>query len=166
MIAVLVALALVLVLVAAGCRHASAGERVVVSRRGRPVRVGGPGLVLVWPLLERTRTVSLEPTEIPLVAHGTSAEGAQLVLVATLRLRVEDPARSPDPADPGIAFADLAERYVATELAGLTVDRLRAGAEQVLAGIEADLAELATEHGVVLEELARGQLDLRLDGGP
>ncbi len=156
------ALALALVLVIAGCRHAAASERVVVSRRGRPVRVGGPGLVVIWPLLERTRTVSLEPTEIPLVAHSTSAEGAQLVLVATLRLRVDDPFRSPDPTDPGVAFADVAERYVAGELAGLTVDSLRADADQVLAGIETDLAALASQHGVVLEELARGQLDLRL----
>lgn len=164
MIAVLLVLALVLALVAASCRYAAADERVVVSRRGRPVRVGRPGLVLIWPLLERTRTVSLEPTEIPLVAHGISAEGAQLVLVATLRLRVSDPSRSPDPTDPGVAFADVAERYVGAELAGLTVDSLRTDPDQVLAELEADLAVLAARHGVVLEDLLQPEFELRLGG--
>ena len=60
MLPLLIAVVLVLALAASAIRIVREYERVVVFRLGRLRSARGPGLVLVLPLVERTRTVNLQ----------------------------------------------------------------------------------------------------------
>jgi regulator of protease activity HflC (stomatin/prohibitin superfamily) len=68
------------------------GEQVVVTRAGRVARMGGPGIVLRLPALERAITVSMHPVEMPLVVSAATREGIPVHVVTTAVCEPLDPA--------------------------------------------------------------------------
>ena len=91
----------VMALIGSSLRVVPAHERVVVSRFGRVVRVGGPGLLFRIPGADLLTTVSLHPVYLPLVVATSTRDGVPVRLIATVLCRITDPARStlgsPDP---------------------------------------------------------------------
>lgn len=65
-------------------------SRLVLSRRGRVRRVAGPGLVVSLPGPGR-RLVRVAAQDVTLVVDGTSRDDVDLLLLATVRLRLKHP---------------------------------------------------------------------------
>jgi regulator of protease activity HflC (stomatin/prohibitin superfamily) len=106
MTTVLVALAVAgVLLVLASVRPIPAQHRLVVSRRGEPVRVAGPGLAMVVPLLESSRQVDTSTRHAWEGVSARTADGATARLQVEYALRVTDPVVAPVDVDAQVADA-------------------------------------------------------------
>ena len=123
----------VVLLVESALRVIPEHERVVVSRFGRVVRVGGPGLMCRFPVVERLTTVSLHPVDPPLMVSTSTRDGVPVRLIATALCRITDPARStaalPDPLTATTVALEsaLGRETARTDIAGLLAIRERLG---------------------------------------
>lgn len=154
------------VAVTASFHLAAPGERLVVHRFGRPVRVRGPGVVLLLPWVERADRVSLLPTTLepgPVLAH--TRDGAVVRVGASADARVSDPAAhvaSPDaPARAAGVVADAVRAEIArTDLADLASGYARLGSAAAHRA-----ALLAAEWGVTVVAVHVTDVELHLDPG-
>lgn len=149
-IALLIVAAIVLGLAIASIRIAREYERVVVFRVGRQRGARGPGLVLVIPLIERTRRTNLQ------VDTATEPWGVQVVGVETKDVGL------PDTMKRAMARQAEAERerrakVIAAEGEYQAAERLSQAARVISSERGAltlrtlqTLAEVATEHNSTL----------------
>ena len=154
----------VVVLVESALRVIPEHERVVVSRFGRVVRVGGPRVSWRIPGLERLTTVSLHPVYLPLVVSVSTRDGVPVRLIATAVCRITDPAlstlASPDPLTAATAALEgaLGRETTRTDIAGLLAIR-----ERLESSIPGDAATLTGSWGVVdVVELRVTDIETRL----
>lgn len=127
-----VALAVLAALAVRVVRLVPSGECLVLFRCGRPVGVGGPGVVLVLPLLDRGVRVPLRPACIDLLwLKATTRDGVAVKVNGAVLASVCDPVRyclaresplSDTPLSAATAAAEAeVRRYVAgRELAELS----------------------------------------------
>ncbi|GIH90381.1 SPFH domain-containing protein [Planobispora siamensis] len=116
-------------------RVLASDERLVLSRRGRPARVGGPGVVFTLPVLERGVRVSLRPICLDLLwLEAETRDGVAVTVSGAVLASVRDPIRygaAGDSVQPALIALVEAEvrRYVAgcelAELAAPPGDRRR-----------------------------------------
>jgi regulator of protease activity HflC (stomatin/prohibitin superfamily) len=138
-------------------------QRVVVSRFGKVVRVGGPGLSLRIPGVERLTTVSLHPVDLPLVVSTSTRDGVPVRLIATAVCRITDPAlstlASPDPLTAATAALEntLGRQTARTDLAGLLPSR-----ERLESSAPRDAATITGTWGVEVVELRVTDIETRL----
>jgi regulator of protease activity HflC (stomatin/prohibitin superfamily) len=111
-------------------------ERLVVRRLGRAAGVRGPGLVVVWPVLERGVRVSLRLTYLDLFAKElVTRDGVGVRVRATAVAAVDDPVRYATTADDPLtattiaAEAELRREVGRRDLADLPGLVAHAGAE-------------------------------------
>lgn len=84
-------------------------ERLVVHRLGRAAGVRGPGLVVVWPLMERAVRVSLRLTYLDLFAKElVTRDGVTVQVRATAVAAVDDPVRYASAADGPLTATTIA----------------------------------------------------------
>ena len=82
------------VIVSRALRVVGEDERLVVRRLGRVAGVRGPGLVLLWPLLEREVRVSLRLVCLDLFrTEAVTRDGVSVRVKATAVAAVDDPVR-------------------------------------------------------------------------
>ncbi|MFG1944127.1 SPFH domain-containing protein [Nonomuraea sp. NPDC048826] len=132
-------LLLLAVLVSRALRVVGEDERLVVRRLGRVAGVRGPGLVVVWPFLERDVRVSRRLMDLDLFAgDAVTRDGVAVRARAGVMAVVDDPVR----------FATAAERpLTATATAAETVLRRRIARRDL-----ADLPALVTHSGTDLAD--------------
>lgn len=122
--------ALALVAVALGSltvvRFVPTNKRLLVSRYGRRPRVAGPGMTTQIPLVDRTLMVSLEPTEVEVVARAVGRDGVDLVAILTVELAIVDPSLVVDFDDPLEQAATAVEEAVSSALSSATMTELGA----------------------------------------
>ncbi|GII00396.1 SPFH domain-containing protein [Planobispora takensis] len=139
-----VALAGVAVVALSSVRLLASDERLVLLRRGRPARVGGPGVVFTLPVLERGVRVSLRPICLDLLwLEAETRDGVAVTVSGAALASVRDPVRygaAGDSVRSALTAAVEAEvrRYVAgcelAELAAPPGDRRRNLPSDVTAG--------------------------------
>jgi regulator of protease activity HflC (stomatin/prohibitin superfamily) len=163
---VLSALLALLAVAAAVVHVVGEHERLVVLRFGRVVRVGGPGLTLLLPLVERPARVSLRRHALEAVVPAQTRDGVDVRVDVTASYRVVDPVRQhlAHAADPG-GVEQAVESVVRTEverhelavLAATLADRQDDRVDEV----NRQVAEL----GVRVDQVAVTAVDLSLSGG-
>ncbi|MEV0197201.1 SPFH domain-containing protein [Nonomuraea sp. NPDC050691] len=90
----LLGLLLLLVVASQALHVVSEDERLVIRRLGRVTGVRGPGLVVVWPLLERQVRVSLRLVCLDLFGNdAVTRDGVSVRVKATAVAAVDDPVR-------------------------------------------------------------------------
>jgi len=153
----------VVLLVESALRVVPEHERVVVSRFGRVVRVGGPGLMCRIPGVERLTTVSLHPVYLPLVVSTSTRDGVPVRLIATALCRITDAARStaasPDPLTATTVALEsaLGRETARTDIAGLLPSR-----EQLESRAPRDATTITGTWGVEVVELRVTDIETRL----
>lgn len=116
--------------------------RVVVAREGRQ-RVAGPGLVLLWPVVDEARTITVSRVERRAVASGAvMRDGSRPLLVLRVRYRVTDPAV-----------------HASDESAWTTVELAVQRAVRRLCAAETAGGRISAEPGAWLSERVMAELD-------
>lgn len=164
-LAVLALLVLITMLVIASLRVVPEGERLVVSRLGRPPTVRGPGRALVVPGVDRWVRVPLRWSPMDVWLEASTRDGVLLRLKAIVLVAVSDPARhalGPVPQTAAVSFTveGRLRRHIAdrdlNELGGLTPDQM-----ELLTG---DLCEAVGEWGLTVTLLEVVRADVPLAG--
>ena len=154
---------LLLATVVVSLRVAAEHQRVVVTRWGRVVRVGGPGLVWRSPLVERALMVSLRPAHFELGVSTFTADGTSVHVRATGRVRVAEPVQALQAApDPVSAAITETEDRLAREVAHLEVSQLPAAQEWLEASLAADVSASTARGGVEVEDIEVQDVEVRL----
>ncbi|XVX20713.1 SPFH domain-containing protein [Actinomycetota bacterium] len=101
------------------------GERGVVYRWGRPVRVAGPGATLTLPWAERVERlpISVANHHVPLDAV-TTRDGVRVGLEVTAEVEVVDPRRAVSTEIVDTEVAAITRRVVAGHVAGVSLEDL------------------------------------------
>ncbi|MEO3890000.1 SPFH domain-containing protein [Nonomuraea sp. B5E05] len=117
-------------------RVVDADERLVVHRLGRVVGVRGPGLVVVWPGVERAVRVSLRLVCLDVFcAEAVTRDGVAVRVKAGAVAEVSDPVRfvmvmdGPLAAATVVAERELRRRIAGADLADLPAMISRSGVE-------------------------------------
>ncbi|MES9542153.1 MULTISPECIES: SPFH domain-containing protein [unclassified Actinomadura] len=164
-LAVLALLVLITMLVIASLRVVPEGERLVVSRLGRPPTVRGPGRALVVPGVDRWVRVPLRWSPMDVWLEASTRDGVLLRLKAIVLVAVSDPARHalrPVPQTAAVSFIveGRLRRHIAdrdlNELGGLTSDQMRL--------LTSDLDEAVGEWGLTVTLLEVVRADVPLAG--
>lgn len=107
-------------------RRTAPRELVLVLRRDRVVRSARAGLVARWPVTDRFEVVPTGPRSLPLVVRARTRDAVEVVVLADLRLAVDDvPAGATwRPASDAVRVAEdvVAATVVRCEVAGLVDD--------------------------------------------
>ncbi|MFG3437488.1 SPFH domain-containing protein [Nonomuraea sp. NPDC047897] len=161
----LLGLLALLVIVSRALRVVGEDERLVVLRMGRLAGVRGPGLVVVWPVLERGVRVSLRLVSLDLFCNEVvTRDGVTVRVKATAVAAVDDPVRFAMTVDGPLTATTIAaegvlRRQVAQrDLADLPPMVAHAGAD-----LAAQVSETARRWGVrvTLLDIADIQVPLR-----
>lgn len=160
----LVVIALVVVAVASlALRWIPAGHCLVVVRRGRVLRVVGPGATLVDPVRDHATLLALGPQEVSLVVRGSTADGHEVVLLGRLDYTVSDPAVAAGTVvDADATTASVAEDLLTAYVAGSTLDRISAPDAEDREGLLATMNLRCTLWGVTVTGLRVDEVDVRL----
>lgn len=114
-------------------RRAAPGELVLVVRGGRVVRARRAGLVARRPVGERFEVVPTGDRSLPLVVRARTRDGVDVVVLADLRLVVDDVAPGTDwrPASDAVRTAEdvVAGTVARCEVADLVDDLDRGSSE-------------------------------------
>lgn len=142
------------VLAASVLRIVPEHERMIVRRRGRVVRVQGPGLVFRIPFIERLTGVSLRPAELPLLVSATTRDGVPVRLLACGECRVSDAALSATASpDPLTATANVLESRLAEKVSDTKLPALLPTREQLESCVPAEVTAVTAAWGVEVSEL-------------
>jgi regulator of protease activity HflC (stomatin/prohibitin superfamily) len=164
---IILGLLLLAVIVSRALRVVGEDERLVVRRLGRVVAVRGPGLVAVWPLLERDERVSLRLLGLDLFAHeAVTRDGVSVQVRATAMAVVEDPVRFATAAEsPMTATTMVAEGELRRHIAGRDLTDLPAMVAHSGADLAAQISETTRRWGVrvTMLEIADIQVPLAAD---
>ncbi|MET0694225.1 MAG: SPFH domain-containing protein [Propionibacteriaceae bacterium] len=159
----LVCAGLIVALVVSAVRIVTEHDRVVVSRLGRTVRVAGPGLVWRLPVVERLTTVSLRPTEVPLVVATQTRDGVPVHLVGHGQVRIVDPVLSlqgtPDPIS---AAVDAIENQLSREVSHVDLVALLAVREQFELRLPETVTALTAPWGARVEALEISDIEAQV----
>ncbi|MFD2354008.1 SPFH domain-containing protein [Nonomuraea ferruginea] len=134
----LLGLLLLAALIARVVRVVGEDERLVVRRLGRVTGVRGPGLVVVWPILERDVRVSLRTAGLDVFGkEAVTRDGVSVRVRVGVMAAVEDPVRFATAVEgPLTATTIVAENVLRREIARRDLAELPA----LVAGAGADLA--------------------------
>lgn len=160
---VIAATIMVVIVAAASIRVAHQHERLVVTRLGRVVRVGGPGLVFAIPALEHFTPVSLRPVELEFVVSAATRDETVVRLQTTLRYRVTDPARSVVATpDAGSATAMLVERRLSHHVTQRDLATLLRSKTQFELDLPLEASTMTAAWGIQVIELEVNDIETRL----
>jgi regulator of protease activity HflC (stomatin/prohibitin superfamily) len=134
---------------ASAVRVVGSGHRAVVIRLGQACRVGGPGLVMNVPGLERVRVVSMSPTSIGVPFRGSTREGVRVSLMIEARYQIVDPVVAVETQpDTATRLIDDLDRITNYWVASATLPQLLFSREVLAARVQVTAARRATTCGV------------------
>jgi hypothetical protein len=153
------------VIVSRALRVVGEDERLVVRRLGRVAGVRGPGLVVVWPILEREVRVSLRLVCLDLFrTEAVTRDGVSVRVKATAVAAVDDPVRFAMTMDgPLTATTIAAECVLRRQIAQRNLADLPAMVTHAGADMADQVSETARRWGVrvTLLDIADIQVPLR-----
>ncbi|MBJ7348497.1 MAG: slipin family protein [Thermoleophilaceae bacterium] len=163
--ALLVTLALVVLVVgifATAIRIVREYERVVVFRFGRLVGCRGPGLVIIWPLIERTNTVSLRVETADIQPQDIITKDNVTVRVeAAVFFKVVDSAKAVvEIYDYRLAVLRIAQTTLRAALSRHELDDLLANQESVTEQLKTMIDEATETWGVQVVAVEMKDIDL------
>jgi regulator of protease activity HflC (stomatin/prohibitin superfamily) len=74
-------------------------ERLIIFQRGKPMRAGGPGLVLIWPGLQSCKRVDMRPRSLPLPEIKLPAVAQSSIVSGRFELHIVDPLKAAETGD-------------------------------------------------------------------
>ncbi|HET7689831.1 MAG TPA: SPFH domain-containing protein [Nocardioidaceae bacterium] len=147
-------------------RYVPANNRLLVSRKGQPPRVAGPGVTAQIPLVSRTRMVSLEPMEIEVVARAVSRDGIALLGMLAVEIAIVDPGLVLDVDDPVEKAATAVEKAVSTTLSAAAMEELGAVRDELEAELAARTSVKTRHWGVAVLSARVREIDARIIAPP
>jgi regulator of protease activity HflC (stomatin/prohibitin superfamily) len=142
------------------------GRVAVVARFGRAVRTKSPGLAVTVPLVDRVTVLQTLPSRVePLHVSGTTRDGVDVRITASLMWQVVDPARalsaSPDPAT---ATMDVVEHAVQAGVGEVDLRDLLADREAAMERVLPRADDATRQFGATVLDV--GILDAEVRVGP
>lgn len=140
------------ILLTAGLTHVPQRHRAVVRRRGRVVRVAGPGLALTVPLIEQAVLVPTGERALHgVIVRATTRDGVRVLLTVRARFRVVDPVSAQGTGrDVGELTADVVQHAVARHVARVLVRGL---VTPLPDGLLREVNDRLRESGVVVHDV-------------
>lgn len=153
---VIAAIAVALV-VASLLRRAGLGQRLVVTRHRRIVRIASEGsTTLAVPGFHEVLEWPTAPTEIAIVVRARTADDQEVRVLATVSVDVDPPRVGMAYVDPRGVLHSALERWVAEAVQGLPAGSLideRAGLESAIDGLRLDGLAGGVVTDVVIDEV-------------
>ncbi|KGN42415.1 SPFH domain-containing protein [Knoellia aerolata] len=155
--------AVLLLAVVSSVRVVAEQQRAVVTRLGRTHRVGGPGLVVHLPGVERISLVSLHPTPLTVVVPTVTRDGVDVRVIGTVTCQVVDAWRAsvPEPG-PVAASALTVEVAIARGIARLDLVGLLTARERLETSILEEVNATTSAWGVEVVGLELTDFETRL----
>jgi regulator of protease activity HflC (stomatin/prohibitin superfamily) len=158
----LVGVPLLALLAVTSLRWVPSGHVLVVIRRGIVSRVTGAGLRFRLPVADRTELVEVETQELPLVVRAAAADGRDVRLLVTARVRLVAPTPLERFVDPVAAAEVAAQRVLAEAVRRLAVADLARGLTQSWPAMVGAVDAATRPRGVRVLDLEIAELDVLL----
>jgi regulator of protease activity HflC (stomatin/prohibitin superfamily) len=148
---------------ALGIRRIQNGMNAVVIRFGRPAsRIIGPGITIVWPFIDRIRSVPVDPLSVSLTPQSAiTKDEIPIQLQASLDARVADIQLAATVRDWRILIISNLQALMKDRLEELDFDRLDELFPNWIEGIRSELRERSAEIGVQITGLRISNLSPR-----
>lgn len=162
LIVLLVILGVVLVLGAASIRVVREYERLVVFRLGRLVGVRGPGLIVIIPIIERTRWVNLQVDTVDVQPQDIiTKDNVTIRVEAVVYFKVADPVKSVvEIRDYEEAIPRIAQTTLRATLGQHELDDLLANQQKINDQLETAIDRLTEPWGVEVVGVETKDVDL------
>jgi regulator of protease activity HflC (stomatin/prohibitin superfamily) len=155
--------ALILLFVLLALRRVQETDRGVILRSNKPIRVVGPGYVLLIPFLEKLHQVSIEPLSLSLpIQSAITRDEIPIQLQASLDAEVRDPQLALKMArDWRIALVSKLQLLMKDKLEELDFDNLDSVFPEWIQSIHAEMQQIAAGLGTEITGLRISNLSPR-----
>jgi regulator of protease activity HflC (stomatin/prohibitin superfamily) len=140
-------------------------ERAVIFRLGRSIGVKGPGLMILWPVLDRMVRVDMRTVTMDVPPQDViSRDNVTIKVNAVVYFRVVDPARATIEVENYLmATSKLAQTTLRSILGEVELDQLLASREEINRRLQAILDTQTEPWGVKIANVEVKQIDLPVE---